>query len=413
MPISKQLFGPFTQILTMRGLPDAGPIRDDQMEILTSAAIVTEGDRITDVGNYKDLNKRIDPRETQIHELNENLILLPGLIDAHTHICHAGSRHEEYAKRLAGVSYLEISKQGGGIMDTVRHTRNAALARLTESLAFRCDALIANGVTTCEVKSGYGLTVRDELKMLQAIRFVREHHPIDLVATALPAHVCPPEYENPMDYLELMIRELLPEIRRQDLADRVDIYVDKGAFTTEHAKIYLKAAGDLGFQVTVHADQFSPGGSRMAASFQAVSADHLEVSGQQEIRMLAGQKITGTVLPGASMGLGLPFAPARKMIDAGMAVAIASDWNPGSAPMGDLMLQACVLGAYEKLSMAETLAGITIRAARALGLKDRGEIGAGKLADMIAFSCDDYRQLLYRQGVMKPVYVWKEGKQVK
>ena len=408
-----KLLGPFTQIILMQGLPASGRISDEQLKIIPEGGILVQKGRVIQTGHYQNLKKQNAQSDAEICEYDRPLVLIPGLIDAHTHICYAGSRHHDYAKRLSGISYIEIAKQGGGIMDTVWKTRAASLADLIKSLTARCDAQLANGITTCEVKSGYGLDVQNELKMLQAIRSVNGRHTIDLVPTALPAHVCPTEFDHPDEYIEMVIRELLPQIRKKNLAERADIYIDAGAFTAKQAEVYLKAARDLGFSLTVHGDQFSTGGSRLAAAFRAVSVDHLEVSGPDEIRQLAEKQIIGIVLPGACMGLGVPFAPARSMIDAGMTVAIASDWNPGSAPMGDLLAQASVLCAYEKLSLAETLAGITIHAARALELTDRGSLENGNLADLVAFPCSDYREIFYRQGALKPVHIWKNGEQVK
>jgi imidazolonepropionase len=410
---SRQLIGPFTQILTMNHLPTAGPIANNQLEIVSGGGIVVGHGMILEIGEFKKLAKQTPSLPVIIQELKEDFVLMPGLIDAHTHICHAGSRASDYAMRLAGRSYLEIAEQGGGIMDTVRRTREASRSELADILEIRCDDLISRGITTAEVKSGYGLTVRDELKMLEAIQSVNARHSLDLVATALPAHICPPEFKDPMVYIRHMIKELLPEVRRLNLSRRADIYIDLGAFDAEHGAVYLREAKNLGFTVTVHADQFSIGGSRLAAVSKAVSADHLEASGAPEFALLAENGVIGTILPGASLGLGTPFAPARNMIDAGMTVAIASDWNPGSAPMGDLLIQACLLGAFEKLSMAEILAGLTINAARALECPDRGVLDTGKTADMIAFPCQDYREIIYRQGALKPVYVWKKGRQVK
>lgn len=410
---TKQIIGPFSQIVTMKGLPPNGSITDEQMDIIPDGGIIIENGIIQKCDSFESLKNEMDFLNTEFLEIKKELVLLPGLIDAHTHICYAGSRSAEYAMRLAGKSYLEIAKQGGGIMSTVRQTRKASLAELVESLKMRCSDLLADGITTCEVKSGYGLTVADELKMLQAIQIVNEEHEIDLIPTALPAHVCPPEFDDPMNYIQMIIKELLPEIASQKLASRADIYIDEGAFNLEQGKAYLNAAQKHGFSVTIHADQFRVAGSQLAVEYNAISADHLEASGQEEIELLATHQITGVALPGASIGLGLPFTPARKILNAGIALVIASDWNPGSAPMGDLLVQACLLGVYEKLSLAETLAGITTRAAMVLECPDRGMLEAGKIADMIAFPCDNYQEIIYRQGKMNPVFVWKKGKKIK
>ena len=205
---------------------------------------------------------------------------------------------------------------------------------------------------------------------------------------------------------------MLPEIRKEHLSTRIDIFVEESAFNVEAAKEYLKKVRLLGFDITVHADQFTTGGSAVAVDCGAVSADHLEASGTREIALLADADIVATVLPGASLGLGMPYAPARKLLDAGACVAIASDWNPGSAPMGDLLMQASVLGAYEKLSISETLASISFRAAKALGLNDKAILKENFIADMQAYPVKDFREIIYLQGAMKPCIVWKNGERI-
>lgn len=404
-----QLIGPFSQIVTMANLPEKGSILDSEMEINQKAGIVIEGDKIIEIGNFESLKKESVEKGYLVKELVGNYVLIPGLIDSHTHICYSGSREKEYAARLEGKSYLEIAKMGGGIMSTVKHTRESSLNELQNLLKQRCTKLFSEGVTTCEVKSGYGLTVVDELKMLKAINQVNEIHQIDLIPTCLAAHVCPPEFKKPSRYLDLIAKELLPEVKAQSLSNRVDIFVEQGAFNEEESNTYIEEAKSLGYSVVVHADQFSIAGSKLAARYNAVSADHLEVSTENEFQLLAKNNVIGLVLPGASVGLGLPFSNARKMLDSGMCVAISSDWNPGSAPMGDLLVLASILGVYEKLTIAETMAGITCRAAKALELDDRGILEPGKLADMIAFQCSDYREIFYNQGKLKPSMVWKKG----
>lgn len=394
----------------MAGLPLNGPIRDDDLAIVREGGIVLETGLIQRVGPYDELKETAVSAGARLTEFSGDLVLIPGLIDAHTHMCFAGSRAKDYALRLQGASYLEIARRGGGIMETVKRTRMASLQELTDLLLVRCSRQLADGVTTCEVKSGYGLTVSDELKMLHAIQSANEQHPIDLMPTCLAAHICPPEFNNPLAYIQYLVRELLPEVRKQNLSRRIDIFVEKSAFGEEDARVYFRAALDLGFSLTIHADQFTVGGSGLAAEFGAASADHLEACGAAEIAALVRGGVTGTVLPGATLGLGMQHAPARRMLNAGMCIAIASDWNPGSAPMGDLLVQAALLGIYERLSIAETLAGMTFRAAHALQLTDRGCLAPGNKADLAAFACNDYREIFWQQGKLKPACVWKNGK---
>src|SRR5690606_36043412 len=254
-------------------------------------------------------------------------------------------------------------------------------------------------------------SVEHELKILHAIGEAAELQPVSLVSTCLAAHITPPEFESPAMYLEHILAELLPIVSRESLAQRVDIFIEPSAFPAAIAASFLKRAMSMGFMATVHADQFTTGGSAVAIDVGAISADHLEASGDDDIKALAASSVTATVLPGASLGLGMHFAPARKILDYGCALVIASDWNPGSAPMGDLLMQASVLSAQQKLSNAETLSAVTFRAARALGLSDRGTLEAGKRADFIAFPVDDYREILYHQGKLKPSRVWIAGKE--
>ena len=409
---NQTLIGPFSQILTMDNLPVAGPIADAQLQVLEQGGVLVQGEKIVKTGKYTQLHREAIEHKYKLELIREPMVLLPGLVDAHTHMCFAGSRANDYALRVAGKSYLEIARSGGGILDSVRKTREASVVELTELLKKRCDRHLAEGVTTCEVKSGYGLTVDDELKMLEVIGLVNRHHELDLVPTCLAAHMLPPEFTDANVYLEHVLSELLPEVLEQNLANRVDIFIEDTAFKEEAAISYLLAARDLGFDITVHADQFSSGGSRVAVEAGAVSADHLETSTEAEIALMQEAGTVATVLPGASLGLGMHYAPARQMLDGGLCLAIATDWNPGSAPMGDLLLQAALLGAAEKLTIAETLAAVTLRAARALNLTDRGKIAKGKLADMIAFPTDNYKEILYFQGKLKPKIIWKKGHRV-
>ena len=392
----------------MTQLPMKGSLSDHQLPILTEAGIVVDGNKIVAVGPYSELRPKYF--SAALTEITEDLVLMPGLIDCHTHICFGGSRARDYALRIAGTSYQEILRQGGGIHDSVTKTREASLEELAEATARRANRHLQEGVTTIEVKSGYGLSVEEELKMLRAIKIAADRTAANLLPTCLAAHVKPKEAESPEDWLKAVLLYLLPAIKKEELAERVDIFIEEEAFPAALAEGYLEAAKTAGFAITVHADQFSQQGVPVAVATKALSADHLESSSEENLRLLADSDTVGVALPGASLGLGMAFTPARRLLDAGGSLAIATDWNPGSAPMGDLLMQAAVISAAEKLTTAETLSAITYRAAHALGLKDRGCLSAGSLADMIAFPADDYREILYQQGKLKPSFVWKSGK---
>jgi imidazolonepropionase len=402
----KKLIGPFTQILPLSGLPLKGAISDESLQIIPNGGVLVVDGLIVEVDDFEKLRKA--NREAEIEEIIGQQVLLPGFVDCHTHLCFAGDRSKDYALRITGKSYLEIAKSGGGIWDSVNQTRKATKNELVDLLLQRVDQHIKNGVTTIEVKSGYGLKVEEELKQLQAIKEANAKSEADLIPTCLAAHILPKDFNGPVaEYLELLLNKLLPKIKNDKLAKRVDIFIEDGAFNTANAACYLEVAKKMGFDITVHADQFSTGGSEVAVNVGAVSADHLEASTEKEIKELAASETVAVALPGASLGLGMGFAPARELLNAGACLAIASDWNPGSAPMGDLLMQASVLSAYEKLTTAEVFAGLTFRAAKALNLHDRGAFEKGKLADMQAYPCADYREILYHQGKLKPNQVWR------
>ena len=403
-----KLIGPFTEILTMDKLPAKGPLADDQLEVIPIGGLLIDDEKIVEVGTFAALEQKAIHEEIPVERITTEMVAIPGMIDAHTHLCWAGSRATDYAKRLSGKTYLEIAKEGGGIWSTVLKTREATMDQLCQTVRKHTDQLLSDGVTTTEVKSGYGLSVENELKMLWAIK--RCDTEIDLIPTCLAAHILPIDFEgNTKEYLHYMVDELLPKVKEEGLSNRVDIFIEDSAFGVDEARDYLLKAKAMGFDLVVHGDQFSMGGSQLAVELGAVSVDHMEASDDKSIRVLAQSDVVSTVLPGASLGLGISFAPARKLIDEGACLVIASDWNPGSAPNGDLLMQASLLGAYEKLTISETLAGITVRAAKALKLNDRGVLKAGNLADIVAFPTNDYREIIYRQGKLKPVQVWKKG----
>lgn len=403
-----KLIGPITQMLTLDHLPLKGALKDDQLEIIEQAGILMESEKVLQVGKWESLCKAFP--EAEIFELKGDFVVLPGMVDCHTHICFGGSRARDFAMRNAGKTYLEIAQAGGGIWDTVTQTRKLSPSELAQITATHANRHLSEGVTTIEVKSGYGLSVEEELKMLRAIKEAKSLTSVDLIPTCLAAHMKPRDFSGSnSEYLEMISAALFPILKKEKLTNRIDAFVEKSAFSPEEIAPYFQIAKEQGFELTVHADQFSVGGSKVAVESGALSADHLEASGDEEIQLLAQSNTIAVALPGASIGLGCAFTPARKLLDQGAALAIASDWNPGSAPMGDLMAQASILATFEKLSTAEVLAGITFRAAAALGLNDRGKLTEGQLADFILFPTADYREILYHQGKMKPVEVWKKG----
>ena len=405
----KKLIGPFAQILPLTGMPLKGALRDEQLHIMPNGGVLVEDGLILAVGDFEELRKQ-NPL-VEIEEVKAPQVLLPGFIDCHTHICFGGNRAKDYAMRIAGKTYLEIAQNGGGIWDTVTQTRLATEDELANGLIQRANRHLAEGVTTIEVKSGYGLSLAEELKQLRAIKAASLKTKAKLAPTCLAAHMVPRDYTGSQrEYLEYVLNELLPVIKQENLAGRVDIFIEKSAFDADNALLYLHKAKQMGFDITIHADQFTAGGSKVAVEVGALSTDHLEASGDTEIKLLANSNVVAVALPGASLGLGMQYAPARKLLDAGACLAIASDWNPGSAPMGDLLMQAAVMSAAEKLTTAEVLAGLTYRAAAALKITNRGILAPGMLADMQAYPCGDYCEILYYQGKMKPVCVWVSGR---
>lgn len=405
-----RLIGPFAQLVTLEDLPLKGSLADEQLVLREGAGIRVRGSEIMEIGSFEQMAREAGRDKVEIAELPWGSVGVPGFIDAHTHSCFAGTRARDYALRNSGSSYLEIAKAGGGIWDSVQQTRKASPVELEALLLKRIHRFLTGGITTLEVKSGYGLSVSEELKMLRVIRSASEKTEMDLVSTCLAAHTCPKDFKgSAVEYLRLLETELLPVLAKEGLTSRLDAFVEQSAFTSNEILPYLRKGKAMGFDLTLHADQFTVGGSAAAISCGAMSADHLEASGPAEIQALAKSTVIATALPGASLGLGCGFTPSRALLDAGACLAIASDYNPGSAPMGDLLTQAALLGTFEKLSNAEVLAGITFRAAAALGLTDRGRLVAGHKADIAVFQTDHYNEIFYHQGQLRPVQVVKNG----
>ena len=403
-----KIIGPFKQVVTLANLPLRGSLKDEQLEIIENAGILIESCKIVKVDNFETLRKEF-PNVT-LEETEGEQIAMPAFTDCHTHICFAGNRANDFSMRNAGKTYLEIAESGGGIWSSVKHTREATEEELHKTLCTRIDDLVRQGITTIEIKSGYGLKLDCELKMLRAINHAKEKTPAKLIPTCLAAHMKPKDFMGDSEeYLNYVLEYVLPVVQEEHLAERVDIFIEKSAFQPEESKAFLQKAKAMGFEITVHADQFTPGRSRVAVECGAKSADHLEATSDVDIDYLAKSNTVAVALPGASIGLGDSFAPARKILDAGGILAIATDWNPGSAPMGKLVTQASILATFQKLSTAEVLAGITFRSAYALGFEDRGVLSEGKRADMVCFKTDNYQNVLYRQGALEPCAVYIKG----
>ncbi|WP_312205784.1 imidazolonepropionase [Epilithonimonas hominis] len=406
-----KLSGPFKQIVTLNHLPLKGKLQDESLEIISNGGIFTENGIIRKVDDFDSLKQQFP--DSEIDFIKGEQIAIPAFVDAHTHICFGGNRANDFAMRNAGKTYLEIAESGGGIWSSVQHTRQASEDDLVNGILERVNILLNQGITTIEIKSGYGLNVDEELKMLRAIKKAQDLTKATLVPTCLSAHLKPKDFDGSSEeYLNYILEQILPKVKDENLAKRVDIFIEKSAFQPEESKNFLVKAKELGFQITVHADQFTAGSSRIAVEVGAKSADHLEATIDEDIEFLANSNTVAVALPGASLGLGEPFSPARKILDKGGILAIATDWNPGSAPMGNLVTQASILATYQKLTTAEVLAAITFRAAYALDLEDRGVLAEGKKADFLTYETDNFQNILYHQGSLKPKSIYINGEKI-
>ncbi len=366
----------------------------DNIHPIYDAAVAWEGSTIRWVGH--DVHLPATWAGDDQFDVGGRLVV-PGLVDCHTHLAFAGWRDNEFEARLLGKSYLEIAREGGGILGTVEKTRNATVDDLVSRSERFLNAMMGLGVTTVEAKSGYGLTVAAELKQLRVYRNLQRKHSARIVPTFL-AHVVPPEYRDDRgEYLRLLTRVLLPEVASERLAEFCDVFVEDTAFTIDEAKEIFEAASHLGLGLKIHADQFADtGGAALAASMGATSADHLESVSNASIAALAKSGTVAVTLPISALYMGLPAAPARRLLDAGVPVAVATDFNPGSAPSYHLpfaMTLACV---QQRMTPNEVLKGVTSVAARTLRLENElGSIEEGKLADLVVVDSTSPAEWLY------------------
>ena len=341
-------------------------------------------------------------------------MVIPGLIDSHTHLVFAGTREDEFVQRSAGKSYLEIAKAGGGIQRTVQAVREASLDELVELTLPRLARMLSYGVTTVEVKSGYGLTVDDEIKMLEAVRRLSRLQPIELVPTYLAAHTLPPEYRDRREaYVDLVVSdELMGRVADEGLAEFCDVFCEESAFTVEESRRVLEKGKEHGLTPKIHADQLTQmGASRLAAEVGAITAEHLEHIDGGGIAALKEASVIGGLLPGCSFYLGVPQAPARRLIDEGIPVTVATDYNPGSSVVESLPLTMSIACTQAKMTPAEALDGATVHAAAALAREDRiGQIEEGMQADLVVLDAPSVDQWLYQVGRNAVQTVIKKGR---
>ncbi|WP_191560198.1 imidazolonepropionase [Metabacillus idriensis] len=398
------------QLLTMdyeKGGPLCGKDMD-QLLVLENKALAIADGRIALIGSNEDASgwpadKRIDCG---------GKLVTPGLIDPHTHLVFAGSREHEMGLKQKGVPYLEILKQGGGILSTVNATRAASEAVLFEKAAYHLDRMLSYGMTTVEAKSGYGLNAETELKQLRAAKKLNKKHPVEIVSTFLGAHAIPPEYKHqPEVFLNEML-QLLDVIQKEELAQFVDIFCETGVFTIEQSKAFLSKAKQKGFQLKIHADEIDPlGGAELASELGAISAEHLVGASEEGIKQLAASGVIACLLPGTSFYLNKPdHAKARKMLEEGVVVTLATDFNPGSCPTENLQLIMSFAAVMYKMTVKEIWNAVTVNAAHAIGLGDeRGVIAPMKQADLVIWDAVNYEYIPYHFGVNHTQTVIKKG----
>lgn len=399
-------------LLTLQGAAakSGRHIREEDLGILQNAAIVIEKDKIVWVGPQKKLPKELSRKKGMRDFDLKGRTVLPGFIECHTHLIFAGDRAAEFEMRNQGVSYQEIAAKGGGILSTMKKTRSATLGELVKTGQKRLDLFASQGVTTVEVKSGYALNLKDEVKMLQAAQKLTG---IRTVNTFLGAHALPPEFKSYEDYLTYLANEVLPVVAKKKLARRVDVFIEKGFFPPEASEKYLRRAQELGFEVLIHADQMSlSGGSEIAVRLGALSGDHLLQIEEPEIKRLARSEVTGVLLPTADLYTKTKYPPARAMIDAGVRVALATDFNPGTSPTQNLNLVGLLARLEMKMSLPEVIAAYTVGAAHALNLQSEiGSLEVGKSADVLSTD-QDWRTLFYSVGEASEKVVFSRGKKI-
>ncbi|QOR85465.1 imidazolonepropionase [Geobacillus stearothermophilus] len=406
------------QLVTLAG-SSAAPLVKEKMSdlgIIENGSVWIENGTIVAVGTDDELARQFADRLAEAEVIDaKGKTVTPGLIDPHTHLVYAGSREHEWTMRLGGATYMEIMNAGGGIHATTKATREASEEMLYEESKRRLDQFLLHGVTTVEAKSGYGLSLEHEIKQLEVAKSLDDTHPVDIVSTFLGAHAVPPEWKHdPDEYVRLVIDEMIPEVSRRGLAEFNDVFCERGVFTPDQARLILEAGKEHGLTPKIHADEIEPyGGAELAAEVGAISADHLLRASDDGLRCMAERGVIGVLLPGTAFFLLTNAANARRLLDAGVPVALATDCNPGSSPTVSLPLVMSLACLHMRMTPAEALAAATINAAHAIGRAHMiGSLEPGKKADLVVFNVPNYVQIMYYYGVNHAETVIKDGKVV-
>ena len=382
----------------------------NKINIIENAYIAVKNGKILAIGVGDEFGNLCGD-DTKIHDA-EGLLVTPGLIDSHTHLIHGGSRENEFSMKLNGVPYIEILNNGGGILSTVKATKEASEEELYKKAKKSLDRMLEFGVTTVEEKSGYGLELNTEIKQLEVARALDKNHPVDLVHTFLGAHAVPEEYkENHKAYIDILVDVMMRKIKDMGLAEFCDVFCEEGVFTIEESEYILQKAKEMGYKLKIHADEIeSLGGAELAAKLGCVSADHLMAASDEGIKMMAENNVVANILPATSFNLNKNYADCRKMIDMGAIVSLSSDYNPGSCPSENLQLVMQLGCLHLKMTPNEVLTAVTINAAYAIDRADKiGSIEVGKNADFVVFDAFNVEYLMYHFGINHTKKVYKNG----
>lgn len=402
------------QLVTCSGFSAKKGKDMSELSIIENATVVVTNGIITFVGKEGDKLPIENPADYKILDATGKAVL-PGFIDSHTHFVFGGYREEEFSWRMRGDSYMSIMERGGGIHNTMNATRKASFHELKSSAKERLDRMLSLGITTVEGKSGYGMDKETELRQLEVMAALNEEHPVDIVSTFMGAHSTPKEYKGrENEFIDFLIREVMPEVKQRGLAEFCDIFCEKNVFDIDQSRRYLLAAKEMGFKLKLHADEIvCIGGAELAAELGAVSADHLLQASDKGISDMAANNVVATLLPCTAFSLKEHFAHGREMIDAGCTVALATDLNPGSSFTSSIPLTFALACIYMKLSPEEAVTALTINGAAAVGKADKiGSIDVGKQGDLVVLDFPSYKFLPYHIGMNIVKKVVKKGEMI-